>query len=214
VGFNTIWILVLAAGQASRFGSPKQLARLQDKSLLGCMASKVEKLRCRLALDGVRARSLLVLGAHADLIQQQEDMNLWDIVVEASSWEQGMAASLNEGLNASMSADQVEGRLSAGALVLLLDQPLIEVSELASMVKSSLERGQIVCSKYADSVGVPVFFPASELSALRRVKGQAGGAKAFIQQRPYSVMSMKGVEHDIDTPSDLFAIEQARSALD
>lgn len=204
---------MLAAGQASRFGSPKQLAMLRGQSLIAGMVDKLGELTNGLELRDCRARTMLVLGAHAGLIKSQENLGAWDAVVQAENWKQGMNASIGAGLSACFELDEAE-RASDGALVLLLDQPLVNACELERMIEQGLVQREIVCAQYANSVGVPVFFPASELVALRDFRSEGGGAKAFILQRPHAVMQVVGAEHDVDTPADLEALTLNLKRLD
>jgi CTP:molybdopterin cytidylyltransferase MocA len=177
------------------------------------MVDKLDELKNKLALRNVRARTMLVLGAHADLIKSEENMEAWDAVVQAENWEQGMNASLGVGLSECFELDEVAG-VGDGALVLLLDQPLVSTCDLEGMLEQGLAQCEIVCTQYADSVGVPVFFPVSELVALRDFRSESGGAKAFILRKPHAVVRVVGAEHDVDTPADLEALTLNLKRLD
>src|SRR5438067_10090007 len=81
--------IVLAAGQATRFGRCKQLVRIGEKSLL------------QHVLDNLRASSVedvvVVLGAHADEIRRHVRFG-GERVVENPDYANGMSTSLQAGL--------------------------------------------------------------------------------------------------------------------
>ncbi len=99
--------LVLAAGQASRFGAPKVLERLHGTTLLEHALGALERGGC--------APVLVVLGAHADLVRRTVPL---PTTVCNPLWSTGMGSSLRAGLAALPSdVDAV--------VVALADQPLV-----------------------------------------------------------------------------------------
>ena len=81
--------LVLAAGQASRFGAPKVLERLHGTTLLEHALGALERGGC--------APVLVVLGAHADLVRRTVPL---PTTVCNPLWSTGMGSSLRAGLAA------------------------------------------------------------------------------------------------------------------
>jgi CTP:molybdopterin cytidylyltransferase MocA len=120
--------VVLAAGEASRFGSPKQALLLP-----GVLARVRES-----AVDSV----VVVLGAH----QLEVDAP----VVHCPEWERGPGASLRCGL-AALGAE-VEA-----AVVVLADGPLIAPAAIDRVVDSWREFGtEIVAASYGGVRGHPL----------------------------------------------------------
>ena len=99
--------LVLAAGAATRFGAPKQLAELDEIPLLE------HALRTMAAAAPV-GRLVVVLGSAADEITGTVDLHGADVVV-CSRWDEGQSASLACGLAELESCEAV--------VVTLGDQP-------------------------------------------------------------------------------------------
>ena len=84
--------VVLAAGGASRFGSPKQLAELDGVPLL---QHAIDAMLAVPAIDPV----VVVLGAEAQRVREAVDFGEAQIVV-CGDWAEGMAASLRCGVEA------------------------------------------------------------------------------------------------------------------
>ena len=97
---------VLAAGDSTRFGSPKQLAELDGRPLL-------EHTLAAMGQAGLD-RVVVVLGAEADRIMDRVDLKGAEPVV-CERWEEGQSASLASGLAAVADAEAV--------VIALGDQP-------------------------------------------------------------------------------------------
>ena len=209
---ESIGVVVLAAGAASRFGSPKQVATLHGRSLLDIAHLTIRGLAEHLGRfnPALQCCSVLVLGGHKQAIDQVLDARQWNVVCENKNWQQGMASSLLTGFEACLAYEQG----LKGVLVLLVDQPLIRHEDLQRLVQQGLVREQIVGARYADSVGPPVYFPSFEVRTYMQDYAKLGlsekekGAKSFILQRPHSVVDVIGVADDIDTPDDLVRVQE------
>src|SRR4051794_28570533 len=106
--------LVLAAGGSSRFGGPKQLARLDGKPLL-------EHVLLAMAAAPL-ARVAVVLGANAPKIAAGVPLHGAEVVF-CEQWEEGIAASLRSGVAALEDCDAVA--------VALGDQPRLSAQAVA-----------------------------------------------------------------------------------
>ena len=82
-------IIILAAGSSSRLGSPKQLLKYNDKSLLQHIVTEAN-----LAVENEEV--IVVTGANQDLLET-ELSQLPVHVIHNDNWEQGMASSINCG---------------------------------------------------------------------------------------------------------------------
>jgi nicotine blue oxidoreductase len=121
--------IVLAAGEASRFGSPKQRILLPGV---------LERLRAA-PVDEV----VVVEGAHA--LGASDDAR----VVRCADWQQGPGASLRCGLNAL--GDDVEA-----AVIVLADGPNLSPAAVERVLEAWQRDGGIVAASYDGGRGHPL----------------------------------------------------------
>jgi nicotine blue oxidoreductase len=130
--------IVLAAGAASRFGSPKQ--RLLLPGVL-------ERVRAS-AVDGV----VVVLGAH--------DVETDEPTVRCPDWERGPGASLRCGLAALPAAAEA-------AVVVLADGPRLAPAAIDRLVERFREtRAPMLAASYAGVRGHPVVLARETWAAI------------------------------------------------
>jgi molybdenum cofactor cytidylyltransferase len=112
--------VVLAAGGASRFGSPKQLAELDGRPLL---QHAVDAILAVPAIEPV----VVVLGASAERVREEVSLGGAHAAraIVCADWAQGMAASLRCGIDAVGDADWV--------IVTLGDQPRVTSQVIAAV---------------------------------------------------------------------------------
>lgn len=186
-------ILVLAAGAARRFGSPKQLARLRGESLL---------LRAVTRATEVAGHSVtVVLGAHAADIAPALRHSPASVVVNRQ-WEEGLASSLRAGVA------QLPGS-TAAVLVTLADQAAITAMDLRRLVASWRQQPEyVVAASYDGRTGVPAIFPANTFSALLELRGDVGAQPLLRRMADRCVrVPMPNAAIDVDTPEDLQRLE-------
>ena len=179
--------VVLAAGEGSRFGGPKQLAELDGRPL-------VEHSLITLAAVPAIERYVLVLGAYAEEIRGAVDPHGADIVV-CESWAEGQAASLRTGLAA------IEDM--AAALIMLGDQPGI-TPEAIEAVLALFDGTRPVRAVYSGAPGHPVILTRDLMRAAMELEGDLGARELLEDARARKVE----VAHlcrplDVDTPDDL-----------
>src|SRR5690606_30286594 len=190
-------VLILAAGAASRFGSPKQLARLQGQTLL----QRAVALGTGIAGQAVT----VVLGAHAAAIAASLRGQAAGVVINRR-WEEGLASSLRAGVA------QLPGS-AEGVLVMLADQVGVSAFDLQRLV--SVWRQQpdhIAAARYGSQAGVPAIFPPHCSPAILELRGDAG-ARMLLNRMADRVVRvpMPGAAIDVDTPDDLQRLQQAAS---
>jgi molybdenum cofactor cytidylyltransferase len=179
--------VVLAAGEGSRFGGPKQLAKLEGRPL-------VEHSLITLAAVPAIERYVLVLGAYADEIRAEIDPHGADIVV-CESWADGQAESLRTGLAA---LDDLEA-----ALIMLGDQPGITTAAIEAVL-ALFDGTRPVRAVYNGTPGHPVILTRDLMRAAMELRGDLGARELLKDARARKVE----VAHlcrplDIDTPEDL-----------
>lgn len=177
--------LVLAAGQASRFGSPKQLLQWEGRSLIDRA--------CVTALEAECRPVLRVLGAHADQILEASYPTGVQTLIH-SAWQDGMGSSIASGVTRLLELDPD----LAGIFILLPDQPLVTAALLRRYVES--DASIILCDHGAAS-GPPAFFRREHFPALMKLEGDQG-AKAIAARHPEATatISFPDAAWDLDTP--------------
>jgi len=189
-------VIILAAGEARRFGSPKQLARWQGQPLL--------QHAIQLTLD-LGFKPWLVLGAHRSQILSDGGVDAGAChVVCAENWHQGLSFSIKAALRQVM----IEKPQLKGVVFLLADQPLLSTNDLKSLFHVIQENdAKIVCSKYHNSMGVPAYFPCRYIDDLLVLEGDKG-AKSLIEMHPHIAVPLNTSLVDIDVPEDLMSLLQ------
>lgn len=182
--------LVLAAGGATRFGAPKQLAELDGLPLV------------RWAVDaqlgaGNIERVAVVVGAHGDAVAAVLPPEVE--VVHCADWEEGLAASVRAGVAALRDADHV--------CVTLADQPGITPQIVARVADHAGPRYDAVQATYGGTPGHPVVLGRRLLDLAGELRGDHGFRELLSAARVRRVEAGHlGSAADIDTPSDLEAL--------
>jgi molybdenum cofactor cytidylyltransferase len=182
-------VIVLAAGASTRFGSPKQLARVSGGTMLQVMLSRAQSL----AGHAVS----VVLGAHAAQIAPALRSSTATLIVNRH-WEEGMASSIRAGIAG------LPGHCG-GALLLLADQCAVTGDDLKRLADTWRRNPQaIVAAQYAGGFGVPAVFPRSSFPALLALYGERG-AQVLLRDPvgPRIGVPMSSAAIDIDTTQDL-----------
>ncbi len=185
--------LVLAAGAASRFGSPKALALLDGQPIL------------RHVLDAADSAGLaeivVVLGVAADEIDRSIE---WGTArrVRNPAPERGLSSSLQAGLAAL--GQQVEA-----AIVLLGDQPRVRPDVIRRLIATPIGPSRpIVVPRYSGGGGPnPAVLHRSAWSLAQELTGDRGMGPV-IAAHPDLVeeIPVEGQNPDVDTTADLAAL--------
>lgn len=182
--------LVLAAGASRRLGEPKQLVTIAGERLL----DRAVRVAREAELDPV----VVVLGAEAERVQRECQLSDAHVVVN-EGWSEGMGASIRFGIAAVPEGFSV--------VVMTCDQPAVSAAHLRLLIETGSSGsgiGFITASAYAERVGVPVFFPESELGCLAGLAGDQGARGLLAGALP---VELAGGELDVDTAE---ALEAAR----
>ncbi len=187
---SKIAILILAAGDSSRMGSPKQLLKWKNSNLLNNTISKAIELNVK--------EIIVVLGANADMIIPEIDQSKVNILIN-KDWENGLGSSISAGVNHILQSNTSIN----GLLIMLADQPLIENDHYLKLIKDfSSGNKTIIATKYNDSKpGVPALFDKFYFKDLNDLNLDFG-AKQLISRYSENVISIKNEQSrlDIDTP--------------
>jgi molybdenum cofactor cytidylyltransferase len=188
-----IGAVVLAAGEGSRFGAPKQLAELNGRPLLEHVLGAVA------AVPAIE-RFVVVLGAHADEVRAGIDARGAEIHV-CNEWSEGQAASLRTGLSAVSDLE--------AAVILLGDQPGITPAAIEAVL-AHFDGSRPLRAVYDGTPGHPVVMPRSLFSAAMRLEGDEG-AKQLLDDAGVRRVEVGHLCEplDVDTPADLDSLRNA-----
>lgn len=187
-------LVILAAGESTRMGCPKQLLEVDGKPLIVRTADS--------ALASHAWPVVVVLGAHADLIRPFLATRPV-LLAENSAWNEGMASSLRAGI----SVLQQFSRAIDGAMFVLCDQPAFTAATVERFIETqrSTQRS-IVAARYSGRNGAPALFLREHFAALSSLTGEEG-ARALLNRNSERVAAIDLPEFaiDLDTPEDYAA---------
>jgi CTP:molybdopterin cytidylyltransferase MocA len=192
----TLHVLVLAAGAARRFGSPKQLVRIGGRPLLHRSAS--------IAAEVAGQSVTVVLGAHAELLAPLLKHATGNVVINRH-WEEGLASSLREGVRSLPSACD-------GVMIVLADQVAVTGHDLARLAAAWRAQPEwLIAASYDGHTGVPAVFPRWTFPGFNDLRGDSG-ARVMLERHAGRVLRipMPNAAVDIDTPEDLLALTDPR----
>jgi molybdenum cofactor cytidylyltransferase len=199
-GLNTVKncaAIILAAGQSSRLGKPKQLLKYQNKTFL------------QHAIDTAKQSSvqsiIVVLGSNSEIILNETNASDIHVVIN-EDWQSGMASTIRQGVQALQTIDTTIDAVT----LMVCDQPFVTPELLNSLVEKQKEIGKpIIASRYGDTIGAPALFHKQFFSELMELKGDAGAKKIITKNSSLlaTVPFQKG-SIDIDTIDDYEALEK------
>ena len=192
-----LYAIVLAGGASTRFGSPKQLVRLDGRPLLHTVVTR--------AAEVTGNALIVVLGAGAGELAPLLKHSPGSVVVNRQ-WREGLASSIRAGV-ARLPAT------CAGVLLVLADQAAVTSDDLKRLAGTWRRRPQcIVAALYAGSTGAPAIFPRNTFTELAALRGDSG-ARQILRRSADRVLRvpMPAAELDLDTPEDLLQLAPPKS---
>ena len=188
---NKTGIIILAAGNSSRLGRPKQLLQFRGKTLISHVVAE--------AVVADLQPVVVVTGAyHAEISDALRGLAV--TLVYNPHWEIGMASGIAAGM---MKTLYLAPGLQA-VVVAVSDQPYISAELFRSLVQQQAVSGKgIIACTYAETRGTPVLFAARYFNGLAALRGEAG-ARQLLKQYPDEVAAVPFLqgEVDIDTEED------------
>jgi molybdenum cofactor cytidylyltransferase len=195
--------VVLAAGAASRFGSPKALARLDGRPILEHVLDAVREA----GIDEV----IVVLGHNADEIEDGID---WlDEQRIRNPDPRHLSSSLQVGIAAVAAIDPPV----RAAVIVLGDQPRTRPEVIRALVAAARSGGRpVAVPRYADGGGAnPVVLMADAFELVDEASGDHGlGPVLASDPELVTEVPVAGSNPDIDTPADLARLHDIAEAGD
>ncbi len=180
--------VVLAGGESSRFGEPKQLLEWYGKPLVRHVAD--------LAIEGGLNPVVVVTGADHDLVSGALSNSQIEVACNPG-WASGQSSSVRAGIEA---LPETVG----GVVFMLVDQPLIPTALIQRILQQHHRNpAEIITPEVDGKPGNPVLFDRRVFEDLAHLEGDVGGRALFDK---YTVRRIawedKRTQEDIDTPED------------
>jgi molybdenum cofactor cytidylyltransferase len=182
-------IIILAAGNSTRMGEPKQLMMYKNKTFLQHIIEEAKNA----SLDPV----ICVVGYQSELVTKSISGTGASIVYN-NQWPEGMGSGIAAGIKQLLLSDADSVILSVS------DQPYISSDLFRTMAEWKDKSGKgIVACTYAGTLGTPVLFTKDYFDRLISLNGDLG-AKSIVKMNLPDVCPVefeKGIV-DIDTKQD------------
>jgi molybdenum cofactor cytidylyltransferase len=200
---------ILAAGASSRFGSPKQLAKLQDRTLLDISLDNL--------IDANIGKICVVIGSNFDQINAHLEnrkalITGGFVTLNNIEWKQGLSSSIRAAAEFAITSDATH------LLLVACDQPLVTAKLIRRLCEYGIEEVQpganskrlpslfassIVACQYGGSVGIPAVFPAIYFEKMRALTGDKGAKSIILECKDSAFVDFEQAAVDIDTTDDL-----------
>lgn len=182
-------ILIAAAGNSSRLGTPKQLVPYQGRVLLQ---------RCIDLCVSLGPDVYCVLGANAAKIRKQVCHPFCHFIY-TTQWQDGLSHSIAHGV--SQLPEQ-----TTSVMILLADLWALDIDELQHLIECHLRQPEFIHgAQVNDHLSPPIIFPKYCFDALKSLPPGSNGAKSVIKQFKDKVIAvpMPSAFEDLDTPQQL-----------
>ena len=136
--------IILAAGESSRMGFPKQLAEYKGKTILETVVETVS--------DNIE-NSIVVLGHENETLTEKIDFKNSTILIN-ESWEEGIISSIRTGLFYLSSDKNIDG-----ALIFMGDQPAINSLVIEKLLTTKHDNDEVLVPQYRYQKGYPILIP-------------------------------------------------------
>ena len=136
--------VILAAGDSSRMGFPKQLAEVKEKSLLQLIIDKV---------NNKFEYSSVVLGSENEVISEKVDFKNSNILIN-ENWSEGITSSIRTSLFFYQDQKEIDN-----VILFLADQPEVESEVIDGLINDDHDGTKILIPQYRYKLGFPILVP-------------------------------------------------------
>jgi len=136
--------VILAAGDSSRMGFPKQLAEYKGKTILETVVDTV---------TSKFEEAVVVLGHENDTITEKLDFKDSTILIN-ENWEEGIVSSIRTALFYLSENKEIES-----AMIFMADQPSVNNKIIDKLIKTKKKEDEVVISKYRYKMNYPIIVP-------------------------------------------------------
>lgn len=184
-------IIILAAGNSSRLGQPKQLLDYKGTSLLNRISQE--------AVFFAGEAVVVVTGSKREAVEESI-ANHTVLTCHNPNWKDGMASSIKTGLRQLL---LVYPQLRS-CIITVCDQPHLDAEVFRKLALAQQQTGKgIAASRYAETEGVPVLFGRQYFDALLHLDGQEGARKLLTKFKDdVALVPFEKGAVDIDTIED------------
>jgi molybdenum cofactor cytidylyltransferase len=184
-----IAIILLAAGQSSRFGSPKMQAIIHEQPLLKHTLQTLGTLNhCEL---------LVVVGPNQPVLQALADGHHSVVCHDASM---GIGHSISCGVRQALAIN----KHCQGFMIALADQVAISGRDYQRLLQAFQQGEPLVAASYQGVYGAPAIFDRRYASELMALRGDQGARRLLTQHATaLTPVPIANAALDIDTPQDL-----------
>lgn len=189
---------ILAAGPSTRFGSPKQLARVGDALVLHRAVANAA---------GVAGHSVsVVLGAHAREVAPALRLSAASVVLNRE-WAEGLASTIRAAVRGTPPRCE-------GLLLLLGDQAAVTADDLKRLFAAWRRHPVLIAAAlHGGAPGLPAIFPRWAFTDLLELRGDRDTAQVLRRNVDRLVrVPMPNAGIALDTPDDLVALGAADAA--
>jgi len=185
-------VMIMAAGQSSRFGSCKLISEIDGQPLLLRTINTARQL--------CPDDCWVITGAWHDqicqILSEQQPEQLAANLIRHRGWQAGLGSSIALGI-------RTLSRQYDAVMVVLADQVDLTTSGLQQL-RQNFDGSNIVCAHYQNRNAVPAIFGRNSFPELITLTGDQG-ARALLQQQQIPVIAcpMPDAAWDIDHPEDL-----------
>lgn len=184
-----IGAILLAAGNSSRLGRPKQQLIIEGKSLLVHTAE---------ALRGAELDHVVVVVGHEAEVHEKTLAHLKIECLRHTDWHLGMGSSIKAGLRHLLGTVDLDA-----AIITACDQPMISSGHLINMKQAYLAGTEkIVASTYGNTAGIPILFDRAFFPRMLTIDDSRGAKKLIEDELSLLRVPFPGGEIDVDTESD------------
>jgi molybdenum cofactor cytidylyltransferase len=192
--------IILAAGESTRFGRPKQLLQLKARCLVEWVLDA--------ALASELSRIILVLGYAHQKIQKALGKKLRHAKLQIEinpHFQKGQSHSLQAGLSSVIDA-------FPAVMFLLADQPLVDAAAINCLLNKFWSADKDICvPTFRGKRGNPSIFSQKFYKHIMKIKGDIG-ARQIIMTHPERVLEIEIKNpllfSDVDTPEDFEKINK------